>query len=724
MTISSTASKALGLGNGVTTAFTYAFKIPDANSIRVTYTNLAGTQTVLAPGAYTVSGLGTEAGGTVTYPLSGSPIAIGTTLLIERVVPMTQVTSLENQGGYYPRVVEAALDRLEMQIQQLANGGSNYALALKFPSQDISPVTTMSVASTRAGKYLGFDASGNPLFVPGTALGTDLSAYSALATDGDFAASLAARFATVLNAKLDFGCTGDGVTDDTDEMLAFFTACIANNRPGFIPAGTYVIKEGYLYFDNNFVDTPWPCIDTAGHLAVTFKAAGFANAPFISLVNGNATSGVGKYWRGGRLGGITFLDATGAAASNRHAIKLRGVWGTDFGWIKGTNIRGDLVHIEAALFGGTNPDPYAVSVCRFDGLEANFCVGTALNNQNYVGFTGNVLNVVRAIQCANGIIGLGGNNEYHILSMANISPGWCIDDRTTNTGGLSNRNWIGPSEFDNCENGLRLIFTRECEFWGLRFVHRFQTTPNAAANYWPRAAVDLASAGAPNLTMNRIRVWHRVEAGGVRANLGTFVDAHSNANLTNFDIDQTISDNGALGIVDADLTTGMNANTAMVVRRDNRPIFDSRSKVAALVTSNTAQTVPNAGYGTTAAKMVMVAERYDKDGNYDLANSRYTVPYDGLYEVHALFHINVAGGTRVRHGVWYDRAGLLAALEKTSWAQGGGVEAFELHGLVDLVKGDVVYVLFDQNTGGAVALASPISNAANNMFSIRAVSVG
>src|SRR4051812_37714860 len=122
MTISSTASKVVGRGNGATTGFPYSFLIPDANSILVTYVDASGAQTVLSSSQYTVSGLGSAAGGTVTYPLSGSPIASGTSITIERVLPLTQPTSLLNQGGYFPAIVEAAFDRLCMLIQQIAQG--------------------------------------------------------------------------------------------------------------------------------------------------------------------------------------------------------------------------------------------------------------------------------------------------------------------------------------------------------------------------------------------------------------------------------------------------------------------------------------------------------------------------------------------------------------------------------------------------------------------------
>src|SRR5207253_2769477 len=91
-----------------------------------------------------------------------------------------------------------------------------------------------------------------------------------------------------------------------------------------------------------------------------------------------------------------FNDSTGHIAANRHGISLIGVWGTHFGWMRGNNLRGDLINLPTKLYRGTNPDPYAVTFCQFDGVEANFC-GFAFNNQNYLGFNGSIIDSLRVV---------------------------------------------------------------------------------------------------------------------------------------------------------------------------------------------------------------------------------------------------------------------------------------------------------------------------------------
>jgi hypothetical protein len=125
MTISTTSSKSILAGDGVTTVFPFSFAVRSAADISVLYTDASGNVSTLAANLYTVNlnaipaGQLYGVGGTVTYPLVGSPIAVGTNLTIVRSVALTQTSSLINQGGYFPQVVEQALDVLTMALQQI-----------------------------------------------------------------------------------------------------------------------------------------------------------------------------------------------------------------------------------------------------------------------------------------------------------------------------------------------------------------------------------------------------------------------------------------------------------------------------------------------------------------------------------------------------------------------------------------------------------------------------
>ena len=169
MTISNTSIKAVALGNGATTVWPFTFNIPNQASLVVTLIDVAsGNPTVLSPVNYIVTGLGNPNGGTVTYPLSGSPITSATQMVIQRATPYIQGTSFANQSGTYPADIEAALDYLTMGIQQLYDGQSR---SIVFSVTD-TVTQQLPSATGRANKYLAFDSLGGPIaasvLTPGT----------------------------------------------------------------------------------------------------------------------------------------------------------------------------------------------------------------------------------------------------------------------------------------------------------------------------------------------------------------------------------------------------------------------------------------------------------------------------------------------------------------------------------------------------------------------------
>lgn len=152
MTITTTASQVVCLGNGSTILFAYAFLIPDAGDAVVTYTDASGVATVLSPTQYAINGIGNPNGGTVQYPLSGSPIADGTTLTIQRIVPLVQETEISNQGAFYPESIEQALDYLMMCIQQIQTQLNNInAINIEVAVQECqTAAATATAAATSA----------------------------------------------------------------------------------------------------------------------------------------------------------------------------------------------------------------------------------------------------------------------------------------------------------------------------------------------------------------------------------------------------------------------------------------------------------------------------------------------------------------------------------------------------------------------------------------------
>lgn len=162
MTLLTQSTKSVALTNGATVTWPYTFLIAALEDVVLTIVNnTSGVETVIAPVNFSITGLGDPLGGIVTYPTSGSPLAAGSTVVVERFVADVQETDLINQGGVYPQDIEDALDYLTMITQQQQD---QIDRSIVFSVAD-TVEQTLPIASARANMVLGFDSSGNPTAV-------------------------------------------------------------------------------------------------------------------------------------------------------------------------------------------------------------------------------------------------------------------------------------------------------------------------------------------------------------------------------------------------------------------------------------------------------------------------------------------------------------------------------------------------------------------------------
>lgn len=163
MTISSSTRKAGPFnGNDSTTVFPFAFKVFTGGDIDVTLTSTAGVESALVVNTHYTVALNADQdddpGGSITYPIAGSPLATGEKLTIVGDLAELQPTELTNGGGFFPKVIERALDRVVIYTQQLRE---QMARTLRFPVSDAALETELPVASLRANKALVFGADGS-----------------------------------------------------------------------------------------------------------------------------------------------------------------------------------------------------------------------------------------------------------------------------------------------------------------------------------------------------------------------------------------------------------------------------------------------------------------------------------------------------------------------------------------------------------------------------------
>jgi hypothetical protein len=162
MTISSVARKAGPYtGNGTTTSFAFGFKVFAGTDLRVIRRTSTGVQSNLVLGTdYNVSLAANQdvnPGGTINLTAG---LASGTTLTIVSNLDYTQPTKINNQSGFFPGVINNALDRLAILILQLRE---TLGRSLSFsPTVDTSSIDS-TLPAPEAGRILGWNTSGTGL---------------------------------------------------------------------------------------------------------------------------------------------------------------------------------------------------------------------------------------------------------------------------------------------------------------------------------------------------------------------------------------------------------------------------------------------------------------------------------------------------------------------------------------------------------------------------------
>lgn len=249
MTISSTLRKAGPyVGNGVATSFTFSFKVFSASEVVATLALLAtGVETVLTLTTdYTVTlnaDQNTNPGGTVTYNPSGTPMASTHSLTLTSAVAQTQGTDIPNAGGWYPDVVENALDKAVILVQQLSEILSR---TFRIP---VSSTADPTLPPPEPGGF-GWNATGDKIvtyiFQAGTSL-VDLAASTGASLIGFLQAGVGAVKRTI-EAKLfdsvsvkDFGAFS-ALTDGASRSAnaAKFQAALDSGATLIrVPKGTY-----------------------------------------------------------------------------------------------------------------------------------------------------------------------------------------------------------------------------------------------------------------------------------------------------------------------------------------------------------------------------------------------------------------------------------------------------------------------------------------------------
>ncbi len=288
--------------NGATTVFPFTYKVFAASDVvvvlRITAT---GDEVKLVLGVdYNVAlnaDQNTSPGGTVTT-LTAFPA--GQTITLTSAVPYLQPTDLANQGGFYPSVINAALDRLTIFAQQVLGIANR---ALKFPISDGNLDATVPGKDQRKGRVLAFhETTGLPVAGP------------SIADTGSVAGSVAA-IETVASNIADVNTVADNVTEVVDFNARYQGP--KTNDPTTRNNGD-ALQEGDLYFNTAtdrlrvFTGVRWSEANTGSVSVQRFTGNGSTVSFQLNVSPDNEN--VVQVFIGGVYQSKTEYDLTGANA--------------------------------------------------------------------------------------------------------------------------------------------------------------------------------------------------------------------------------------------------------------------------------------------------------------------------------------------------------------------------------------------------------------------------
>lgn len=214
----------------------FTFRIFNVNDVIVVVTNLLGIDsTLINQTGFTVAmnaDQDVSPGGTVTITST-----LNFKLTLSTALPNTQPTQVTNGGPFNATVITAALDRLAILIQQVANAT---ARSLKFPISDGALVTTLPNVVARAGKILGFDALGN--FIVSNLTLTQIEDVTTTAQAAAATATTQAGIATTqagLSATARVGAEAAQAAAEAAASGFRFKNAVRAATTGVLPACTY-----------------------------------------------------------------------------------------------------------------------------------------------------------------------------------------------------------------------------------------------------------------------------------------------------------------------------------------------------------------------------------------------------------------------------------------------------------------------------------------------------
>ncbi len=425
MTIATTQSVATFLGNGATNPFQFSFIIGPASNAEVLFTDAQNLTTVLDPTQYTLYlnppavGALWGVGGTITYPKVGSPLANGESLTIQRILPITQIFTFNNQGTLLLNVVEQALDTLCLEIQQIAGRSGQFRGVWKTGVQyNYGDLIQDGVNGSNSLNYY-FCAIANTSGTWATDLANGYWALAISAGAGSPNAVLSAGPSTNSAIALWDGITG----------LLIENSVVLIDGSGNITGGTWhgsIIGPAYGgtgVNNGSYTVTLGGNVSTAGALTTggTFSTTGnFSTGG--TFATGSTFSTTGAFSTGGAFTTGSTFSTTGAFSTGG-AFSTTGTFTTGGTFATGSTFSTTGAFSTAGAFTTTGANSLTIATTG----PTSITLPTSGTIETTAGTTAAIANArVRTVGFSAPFPTTGQQSSYYVMPVSGVITGWSI----------------------------------------------------------------------------------------------------------------------------------------------------------------------------------------------------------------------------------------------------------------------------------------------------------
>lgn len=282
------------VANGVTTVFPFGFKILSADDLVVLLDDVEVTT------GFTVSGVGSDSGGNVTFtvaPVNGVKVTRALQPELKREVDYQQF------GDWLSPEVNNDFDRIWLALQMLNH---NDKRSLRISVDNTIDQTILETPAERAGKLIGFDSSGNIIL------------YAGSNVDSTLVSAFISTFIASTNQAEAFSALGLGEDSKGSNLSALTNAATARGNLGL---GSAAIQSASSFASSGLATANGNTMNSGKLLGRSSASIGSLEeitlGSGLSLSAGVLTSsgaglGVGQTWQSvTRTAGTTYYNTTG-----------------------------------------------------------------------------------------------------------------------------------------------------------------------------------------------------------------------------------------------------------------------------------------------------------------------------------------------------------------------------------------------------------------------------